>query len=286
MDEVYNKINQVHETYLSHKKDLDTLARISLDLVKMNYSFRGDRKYLFKNGVMEVTSKYILNAICEFNSQIIIALEGSHYSSAEALSRISIEHSVNLRYILNCEKNDRAKSLLKHYLFETKAKAVKWKNDSIRLNRPEAVPHADKKISLFDDYIESNPDIVSDKVAEWPDAKSRFRDIGEEYYYHIVYASASNSVHTLSEDIFNILLFRSYPLEIKKRLLENVYYQKMSFAFYLSIFSLIYSCASFVSVLTYLENTDLRQQVEGYIEELRIILERHEQDELEIKEPI
>ncbi|PJZ57455.1 DUF5677 domain-containing protein [Leptospira barantonii] len=286
MDSINDKINQVRETYLSHGRDFPVLEQIHSDIIRMHNEMRANRKIFLRKGILEPVAIYLINAICEFDTQIINSLKNRHYSSAEAMSRISIEHSVNLQYILNTKTNDRVISLMKHYILGAKTKATKWKNDALRLDLKEAIPHAEGKISLFNNYIDSNPHIVSDKVAEWPDAKSRFRDIGQEYHYHIVYASASDSVHTLSEDIFNLITLNSYPKEIQEKVFENIYYQRMSFAHYLSIYSLLYCCGSFVSFLEYLKNTDFHSRIEKFVKVLNQILEKHEKDDVQIKEPI
>ncbi|WP_211616280.1 hypothetical protein [Paraburkholderia haematera] len=79
-----------------------------------------------------------------------------------------------------------------------------------------------------------------EKAHPWPDARRRFQALGFEHFYHDLFTPASDSVHTLGEDIFNLLLANSDDTDIRSLSIRSVFSDKMSFS--------VYVCAS---VLTF-----------------------------------
>lgn len=84
----------------------------------------------------------------------------------------------------------------------------------------------------------------SDAFPHWPDARSRFRIVGLEAFYHILFAQTSDSINGFSEDIFNSLLIDISPsgIDVKYALLNAKKAEKLSMAYYLTTNAVLFFC--------------------------------------------
>jgi hypothetical protein len=180
----------------------------------------------------------LLSAIDEINESMISNLEERRFSAAEALARIALEHSINFIYIVNDPTNDRAMSLLKQHFFGARERAKKWHNYLQGAKNIEGVEVAKARLHHLNVTEKLVPGV--EKAHPWPDARRRFQALGFEHFYHDLFTPASDSVHTLGEDIFNLLLANSDDTDIRPLSIRSVFSDKMSFS--------VYVCAS---VLTF-----------------------------------
>ncbi len=170
-------------------------------------------------------------AILELNDCLVTHLEKNHYFAAESLSRIAIEHAVNLMYLLDEDK--RSFSLLNHYFDVSRDKAHKWLQLSKKTNDETGKAMAKAKLDsllLFREYLLGKD---FNGTAKWPNTFERFKAVGLDEMYRTVYAAASDSVHSMSEDIFNFTLTKYFPQEIKSWHLNAYSVERKAFAVYL-----------------------------------------------------
>ncbi len=173
----------------------------------------------------------LISALSELNDSLITHLENGSYFSAESLSRVAIEHAINLMYILDEDK--RADSLIVHYFDTAHDKAKKWLRLSQSTDDDVSKAFAQAKLDSIMWFRENCVRNEHKAQFEWPNAFRRFQAVGLEELYRTVYAAASDSVHSLSEDIFNLTLAQRLPRELKKLHLEGYWIEKGAFAVYL-----------------------------------------------------
>ncbi|MDG2539839.1 DUF5677 domain-containing protein [Dyella jiangningensis] len=177
---------------------------------------------------------FALQALDEVTRAAQASLASNCFTAAEALSRIILEQAVNFIYILNDEGVGRLRSLIKHYVEDSKRRANNWAKSSAQLADERGVDGAQKKLEYLD-LIRRQNDGWYKTTPGWPEARRRFAETGYEHQYHLLFASASDSVHSLAEDIFNRITVENYPPGFKSTALSTIRAEKASFATYLVI---------------------------------------------------
>lgn len=180
----------------------------------------------------QVHCVYALKTLNEMTQAAQASLVSHCFTAAEALSRIIFEQAVNFIYILNDDGVNRLRALLKHYVEDSRRRAINWAKSSSQLLDQRGENRAMEKLKYLDSIRRGN-DSWYTKTPGWPDARRRFVETGCEHQYHLLFASASDSVHSLAEDIFNLILWDGYPTEIKPAALEAIKIEKASFAVYM-----------------------------------------------------
>jgi hypothetical protein len=179
----------------------------------------------------------LLSAIDEINDSMIANLEARRFSAAEALARIALEHSINFIYVVSDPTNDRAMSLLRQHFFGARERAKKWHSYLQNIKSKEGIEVAKARLHHLNITEKMIPGI--EKAHAWPDARRRFQATDFEHFYHDLFTPASDSVHTLGEDIFNLLLANSDDTEARPLAVQLVFSEKISFS--------VYVCASVLS---------------------------------------
>ncbi|KVL12822.1 DUF5677 domain-containing protein [Burkholderia cepacia] len=179
----------------------------------------------------------LLTAIDELNDSMLDNIEKQRFSAAEAIARITLEHTVNFLYVLDDPTSERALSLLKQHFFGARERAKKWHGYLKNANRDDGVKVAEIRLKHLKDSEELVPELA--KAKPWPDARRRFQALDLEHFYHDLFTPASDSVHTLAEDVFNLFMVTHNPQEHQDLAYRSMRAEKISFAIYL--------CASVLS---------------------------------------
>lgn len=173
----------------------------------------------------------------ELFRSILLSIKDSNYSSVEALSRVSIEYSVNLIYIQEIEDDTKAKQFFGNYLKARKTKLYKWNKFNIENSLDSSFTQ--QQISELELIEKVMNESFNFSAFKWPNARERFKLCRLELEYLTLFSSASDSVHSGSEDNFNYL--QSLVIgdkELKKEIQKFNRLQEMSFAVYMSLSSL------------------------------------------------
>lgn len=218
-----------------HANQLDTLqscqAEIFQAVTAIDLTTEGNLSLLPQIAVYTI----VMN-IHDLNRGILSCLQIRSYSAAESLARSSLENSINLLCIVNDLTSTRCRSLLKHYLGQTRKRAGHWltfaqsQDDPKTLERSQGfVNHVAAMTKIFKDFEGKKP------VPGWPDARARFKSVDMETLYHVLFAPASDSVHGFSEDIFNRTVTElAYKDEERLDAMHAATdAEKLSFAYYL-----------------------------------------------------
>lgn len=276
MEDLSNYLSKISDEHSEHKSHLPTLIGIQKKLYEqcrvLDISNCKNLKYV----ILKKQCDYLLQSIAEMNQGIILCLENGLYSSVESLSRIAIEHAVNLIYIVEGEEHQRAKSLLKHYVIDTKKRAERWLVYSTKHGDEKAVEKAELKLEYLKEVSDLNPSLVKKNVKGWPDARARFRETGLESLYHVLFSSASDSVHSLSEDIFNLTIIENFPDSSKDSGLIGFISEKTSFAFYLATNSLGLFSEAAARLASRMEDKLVLNKIIEVAPEINLLVAEHE----------
>lgn len=276
MEDFSNYLSKFSDEHSEHKCHLPALIEIHKKVYEycaaLDISNCKSLKYL----ILKKQCDYLLQSVAELNQGIILCLESKLYSSVESLSRIAIEHAVNLIYIVEGEEHQRAKSLLKHYVIDTKKRAERWLVYSTKHDDEKATAKAELKLEYIKEISELNPSLIKKDVKGWPDARARFRETGLESLYHVLFSSASDSVHSLSEDIFNLTIIENFPESAKDSGLIGFISEKTSFAFYLATNSLGLFAEAAARLASRMEDELVLEKLIEVSPEINLLVAEHE----------
>lgn len=237
-------VNDFARRHEEHKDQLGVLVECQLRIYQVlrTVDLKAAGEYKF---VSKVACYVMAENIDQINHGMLRSLEINCYSAVESLARVSIENSINLMYVTMDKDSRKPRSLIKSYLTSSRKRATHWLNyaktigDSKYLERAQVFSdHIDGLSGVFKDIDDS------DAYSHWPDARSRFKCVGLEAFYHVLFAPTSDSVHGFSEDIFNNLLVElsDNDLEVKHAILNAQKAEKLSFAYYVTTNAILFFC--------------------------------------------
>jgi hypothetical protein len=238
------RINDHAQQHEAHKDQLGVLKDCQRDIYRVlktiDLKAAGEYKFISK-----VACYVMAENIDDINHGMLQSLEINCYSAVESLARVSIENSINLMYVIKDRDSLKPRSLIKSYLTSSSKRAVHWLNYAKTIDDAKYLERA----KIFSDHMENITGIFkdinnSDAFPHWPDARSRFRSVGLEAFYHILFAPTSDSIHGFSEDIFNSLLIDLSPneIDVKYALLKAQKAEKLSLAYYLTTNAVLFFC--------------------------------------------
>lgn len=200
-EKFYEELNFAHAV---HSRDHGRIPELMnmLDSIRRIHRESDDLLRLKCNSMSKKAQcAVILSAVEELVDEILSCLQNFKFTAAEALARISVEHSVNLMYIFEEKTNARSRSFVKHYFDSSLSRLKKWHAYGVREKISNVVLASERRLREL--KLQRGSIDRLDNATGWPDAKSRFISVGLEGFYHEIFAPASDSVHTLAEDAYN-----------------------------------------------------------------------------------
>jgi len=233
---------QPHLQHARHLPALEELQRhIEETLHKVSLTDMGDFKMPTR-----VCCYATAEIVEDLNRAMLQGLKIGSYSAAETLSRTSLENSINMIFFNKDFTSNTPKSLFLNYFNTAKERARKWNRYAVRSNDAESIERSsdfEQSLNLIRGMF---GDLDSKGVKGWPDAYSRFRDTGYEYGYHVLFAPASDSTHSFSNDLFNRFFSEALPVsdEEKREQFDGHRAEKISFSFYLATNAIQFYCVA------------------------------------------
>ncbi|HHK5433929.1 TPA: DUF5677 domain-containing protein [Pseudomonas aeruginosa] len=273
----YNRRKHFTEPHLEHKRHLPALEQLQHKIDGALYSISLDGKGAFKFA-SKVCCYTTAGVISDLNRAILNSLKIDCYSAAEALSRTSLENSINLMLFGKDLTSDRPKSMLLNYFGTSKKRARSWRRHAEESKNTESI----KRSREFDQSLDFMRGLFGDldesKVKVWPSAYDRFKAAGYEHFYHILFAPASDSTHGFSNDIFNRFLGEMLPMSEKEReeYFESQQAEKISFAYYLATNSILFHCAAASHIAGRAEHEEALDELHIIGKVLETMLVEHE----------
>lgn len=268
-------VRQFAEQHLEHENHLPLLEacyqKATENARKLNVGRDNELPFILK---VEVDT--LLEIVADLNRSLLLSLKNSLFSSVEALSRVALENTVNLIYICEDDESKRSDALLKSYLLTSQTRAQKWLDfavlikDEISESRARVFFEHLKRVKNF------LPLFKDPKTKGWPDARARFKAVGLEKLYHILYAPTCNSIHSFSEDIYNQMLVEHSLPEYTEALFDSVRAEKSSFAHYLATNAMIFYVEAIVRIANKLNNQLVENNMISIKGQLMELIDEHE----------
>ncbi|MFW1086215.1 DUF5677 domain-containing protein [Vibrio parahaemolyticus] len=200
--------------------------------------------------------RFMLEALSKMQASVITLLSSKLYAGVDPLARVVMEHAVNVMYIAESKENERPKQLIKHYIETTAENSRHWLESAKASDDEIAIGLAQKKVDHFTKLKQDHLGVYERSVGKWPNPFRRFEALGLVDEYATLYSMNSDSVHSLSEDIFNFCTLESYPEELKHYVFRNFQALNLSMSVYLGMKSVLFYALALDKVLTLLGRDD------------------------------
>ncbi|MDO6496962.1 DUF5677 domain-containing protein [Photobacterium sanguinicancri] len=200
--------------------------------------------------------RFMLEALSKMQASIITLLSSKLYEGVDPLVRVVMEHAVNVMYIAESKENERPKQLIKHYIETTAENSKHWLKSAIASGDEVAIELAQKKVEHLKILKQGHLSLYERSVGKWPNPFRRFEALELVDEYATLYSMNSDSIHSLSEDIFNFCTLESYPEELKHYAFRNFQALNISMSVYLGMKSVLFYALALDKVLTLLGRDD------------------------------
>lgn len=272
---------QFTSDYLSHTMQVEALTRDVLELAAISSEIPVETHTSLNYIIQRVQVRQYLLAIGELNTIICHSISTKATTPAEALSRVSIEMSVNLLFILSDSSHARSKGLLNACIEKRKLRAKNWYNFSKAsglTSSMEAAAELLRATELMEACLVSSANLPAQP---WPsNSREKFKAVGHEELYCTNFKSSSDSVHLLGEDILNQTMTISFPVEDRERIFAGIYAEKISFSIYLLILAVLLQSEAIASLLERMEGLEeVARKVESIAIRAQEFQLQHENDQ-------
>lgn len=277
MEEIKSKQEKFIKEHGDHKSHLPRLRIFYKQLRELANRLNISNNPGIKPRIKSISCAHLLSSLEEMNRGILNNLETGLYSVVEALSRVAIEHSVNLIYLVEDPGHTRSVSLLKHHLDGSRKRALRWKEYAENTNMENDVHIAKEKLASIENQYLCLSDVLDETIPSWPiNVRERFSLAGLEYSYHVLFSSASDSVHSLSEDIFNLTFVETIALEKDRaNMALGLTAEKMSFAIYLAANAICFYGEAIMRIARCVEDLEIQKDIRLVGTKLQAILSEH-----------
>lgn len=168
----------------------------------------------------------------------LVAMATACPASSEALSRVSLEATVTIRYILG-ERNSRMASYLMDHVVQAERQERQWRKASEQLKGEEksvylaACDYRMQGIAVMKSFVDmlTAQLVPSSSVPSWPNIGSRFEAIGDSLAYRTFYARLCTATHFDAEDTLRYAIGKAAGPEMFERVaVETVMFSRFLLA--------------------------------------------------------
>jgi hypothetical protein len=140
----------------------------------------------------------------------IVAFATACGATAEVISRVSVESSVNIAFIAAGDAAERTQAYFDHYFSEVDRQVRTWSDRIDGLEGAAAEMHR-KAVERRKSTNNALRNLIGGSMSQgkerWPKSiEQRFKELGDALGYRTVYARMSSEVHTDAEDTLRYLL--------------------------------------------------------------------------------
>lgn len=183
----------------------------------------------------------------------IVAFVTGCGSSAEVITRASVESSVNIIYILSGERADRLKSYFEHYFSQVDSQTDKWETESMKLQPHETALQKvgiEKRRAANETVRTLMRSILGEaKGTRWPKSVlQRFSEIEDALSYRTIYARMSSETHSDAEETVRYFLGKVHndPTILEKMALETI--EMTRFYIYYAVSMFLNACLAYAKI--------------------------------------
>lgn len=276
---VNGRLGRVAMEFIEHKSQIPVLIKINdkLDEIFRGLALSTSNHPNIKYTVQRVQYQFHLQRISEINCSLTLCLKKELYTATEALSRISLESTVNFLYLLGEKENERASGVIKGYLKKNRYKAKKWLEHSLKEKDEDGAKHASRLLEAMEYGLSALRHRKDRQPKMWPESiKQKFAAVGLEGAYLTLFSSSSDSVHAGAEDIYNRNLVELLEEEEKEEAVKVIVAERVSFAIYLAICSIEYSAEALYGFCDKINEKELMKPLSELKKELKELHMQHE----------
>jgi len=278
MEEVIQQIIKEAECKESHAGHTKIIKEVYEELEGIYSQLDIEKGDGIKYRIQRSQLRVMLDALTKMVSSVITLLDSKMYEGVDPLARVVMEHAVNVMYIAESKENERPKQLIKHYIETTIDKSKHWHNSAKNRGDTIAIDIAQKKLNLLKELKKGHTGVYERSVGKWPNPFRRFEALGLEDEYATLYSMNSDSVHSLSEDVYNFCTIENYPDELKQHVFRNFKALNLSMSVYLGMKSVAFYALALDKVITLLKGED---DVFKILTKLNDVALEHEGENLE-----
>ena len=169
-----------------------------------------DNLILVEEPVWAIVRAMILRGFAHADAGFVcLATESA--ATAEVVSRVILESALNVLYILQQDRVGRLFDYLAGYVRQERSELTKWKALLGGMMEQEAAVHR-QEIEQKETAI-TQQEFITQQFAHdagitrapqpWPKIADRFRAVGDEVDYRVLYAAMCSQTHNDAEDLFN-----------------------------------------------------------------------------------
>lgn len=264
---------------LSHLNQIDTIEDIFKNLQiafnKLDIENGKGLDYL----IQRIQIRVLTDALTDTVKSIILLLKEGLFNGSDPLARVSLEHSINLLYLLGGKKHDRSKEMIKNYIDSTLRNSERWYEYALKSQDKDSIAVSKKKVAYLQKLKDGYTNLYDGTCKKWPNAHDRFLKCGHEDAYRTLFSMNSDSIHSLSEDVYNFNTLPSYPEELQSLMANNFKAINASLAVYHGIKSVYFYGLVIKEISTKLLNsTEEDNKIIDFINSLAPLLDIHEND--------
>jgi hypothetical protein len=227
----------------------------------------------------------LLHRAFEHLDAALVAFVTGSAAASEGISRVTVELSVSILYILGGQRESRLLAFLEDYVNVEQKRIRNWSNAVQSLSEPEREEHIreiDRRhsgiVAMSDVLAQLRTGIASAGVTlvkeSWPTVAGRFEAIGEVVAYRTVYARMSGGVHSDAEETIRYFIGRisDDPDVLECISIETIWFSK--FLLYLAVKYFLRAHSAYATC--YGMNEAVSQLNRGHVvidEDLRVIAE-------------
>jgi len=272
------KIKLQIKNKLSHLSQINILEEVFLDLKKSYKKLNIEDGKGISYTIQRIQIRVLTDALTETNEAIILLLKSNLFNASDPLARVALEHSINLIYILNGDSNERSKELLKNYIDTTLISSKQWHNFAKNNGNENAINISKQKVDYLLDLKEGYSNLYDGTCKDWPKTYKRFIECGHESAYRTLFSMNSDSIHSLSEDVYNFSTISTYPKGVQSLIHEYFHASNASLSVYHGIHSIHYYGLVLLEISKKLLNNNEKKDIEIKLEHLIALLEIHENE--------
>ncbi|RBQ31726.1 hypothetical protein CRU92_05810 [Arcobacter sp. FW59] len=223
---------------LSHINQINDIECIFLKFKKILKSFNIGNSEELKYIIQKEQIIILTNMLTDILEAIILLLKSKSFLPSDPLSRVALEHSINILYILESQDDRHAKQFIKNYIHGTLEASERWYNYELHQDNKIAMQISKEKIESLKLQKNVYKNLYDENCGNWPKPWKRFQACGHEGAYRTLYSMNSDSIHSFAEDTFNLLAFNSLPKELQEIAKEHFNSVQISMSIYHGIKSL------------------------------------------------
>ncbi|WP_299581900.1 DUF5677 domain-containing protein [uncultured Microbulbifer sp.] len=262
----------------SHSAHIPIIAEVFQDLKVIADTIDIEEGKGMDSLAHRIQVRTLINAVTAIMSSIVILLKEKHFEGVDPLGRVVLEHSINIMYLFIGKPKVHSKQFVRNYIDTTLKKSERWHAYTLKSSDEIEQEIAENKLKLLKKMKNDHPGLYDGTIKKWPNAHDRFLKVGHESAYVTLFAMNSDSIHGLSEDVYNNCLLPNYPDELAPYVMRHYKALSSSMSIYLAMKSVAFFGLAINAISERLKSS---HDIEAILVKLNDAASQHEGENLE-----